>query len=313
MRQDLSNAIAAVAVLLLASLLVQSIARPGAPGSASAPAAGGPAGDTVIDAGGAAVPVGEYRRIASASITADSILPELVHVDRIVLVTEAHRRHHPAAFRTAHAAVLRNHADLEAILPHDPDLIVVSNTMGDPSWVARARELGCTVFDLGATRGRATLLPNIRRLGRLLGVAERGDAIADRLAARLDRLPLRIPTEDRRPAIYAAAYGSQIYGGTIGSSYHDVLTAAGLVDVAAGAFPGQGWPQLRIEDLLRLEPAIIVTMTGNADRLRALPGMDRVEARIVEIDGGILGDPALILPAAEAVQQAVYGPPAATR
>jgi len=309
---DALNGAAALAALAAATLLVHAVARPparGAGGDADVAEPGVGSSATVRDAGGVAVPVGDYRRIASASLVADAVLPDLVHVERVVTVTESHRDHHPAAFRTAHAAVLPHRAELETILAHRPDLILVSNTTGDPARVQRARELGYTVFDLGAMEGRRTLLPNIRRLAALLGVPARGEALAARLGERLDRLPLRIRPDQRLPAIYAAAYGSQIYGGTVGSSYHDVLLAAGLVDVAAGEFPGDGWPPLRIEDLIRLGPRILVTGDGGAARLRALPGIGRVDARIVEVDGDLLGDPSLMLSAAEALQRAVYGPP----
>lgn len=305
---DILNGALVVLVLGGVALLVQW--QSGQPFAAVGADTGAGAVVTVVaDHGGVAVPVGAYQRIASVSLVADAILPELVHVDRIVSITASHRDHHPAAFRTAHARALPQSADLEAILALSPDLILVSNTLGDPAQVARARELGIAVFELGPMQGRATFLPNIRQLGQLLHVPARAAAVADRLASRLDRLAERIPPERRRPAIYAAAYASKLYGGTVGSSYHDVLTAAGLVDVAAGVFPGQGWPALAVEDLLRLRPAIIVTLTGNAESLRALPGMDRVDARIVEIDGALLGDPSLMLPAAEALQAAVYGRP----
>lgn len=306
---DLINGAAAVLTLSVATLSVQAVAGHRTAFDAVPPGANG-TGDSlsaVVDAGGVAVPVADYQRIASASMIADAVLPELVHPQRVVMVTAAHRDHHPQAFRTAHAAVLPHRADVEVIIRERPDLILVSNATGDPARVERARELGYTVFDLGPMRGRDTLVPNIRRLGALLGVAERGRVLSDRLATRLDRLPLHIPPDQRLRGIYAAAYGSQIYGGTLGSSYHDVLTAAGLVDVAAGAFPGQGWPQLRVEDLLRLKPQILVTQQGGAQRLRDLPGMQQVAARIVEVDGAVLGDPSLMLPAAEALQQAVYG------
>jgi ABC-type Fe3+-hydroxamate transport system substrate-binding protein len=101
-----------------------------------------------------------------------------------------------------------------------------------------------------------------------------------------------------------------MYGGTRGSSYYDVLTYAGLIDVAAKDF--QGWPSYSPELLLTLDPEIIVTHTGmrsllcdrvELGRLRAC----RPQGDVIEVDGALMSDAGLgMLDAAEVIHHAAY-------
>ena len=285
--------------------------------------------DVITDFTGSEIATGAYQRIASTSLIADSVLPYLVEPQRIIMVTASHRQRHPRSFITAHAATFAYGSNLEAIIEHDPDIIVISNATGDTSRIERARELGYQTVDLGPMTGRQQLLKNIRLLGQLVQQPQRAEQLIRSFERRMDGLARSIPPAQRRRAIYAAAYDTQIYGGTVGSSYHDTLVAAGLIDVAAGAFPGQGWPKLRVEDLIRLAPDIIITPIGGGLALQQLPGADQVPALssspssspssssllspqgqargIIEIDSALLGDPGLsMLPAAEEIFHQVY-------
>ena len=109
--------------------------------------------------------------------------------------------------------------------------------------------------------------------------------------------------------------GGHLYGGTAGTSFHDVLVSAGLDDVAARNH--RDWPAYASEDVLALDPEIIVTNRGLALGICRHPGFDRLRAcqeaaerrdpSIVELDSALLGDPGLpMLDAAEAIYRAVY-------
>ena len=111
-------------------------------------------------------------------------------------------------------------------------------------------------------------------------------------------------------------YGRDIYGGTVGTSYHDVLTAAGLIDVAATRHTG--WPKLSLEDVIALNPEVLVLSSGSASALRVLPGVAALRAvtdgQLLVLDDGLLEDAGPgMLDAAEALFALAYPSNAITR
>jgi ABC-type Fe3+-hydroxamate transport system substrate-binding protein len=283
--------------------------------NASAP--GGARENVVTDAGGARIPIAAYRRIVSCSSIADAILPELVSTERIVAANRFYVESHPEAARLRGKALLSSPAELERILRLLPDLVVLSNYSGDPGPVERLRERGIHVFDLGRMLGARTLEGNFRDLATLLGEPELGARLYRQWRRRMTQVAAHVPKEGRKRALYVNSYDTQLHGGTLGSSYYDVLSAAGLVDVAAEgrSFDDQGsraWPRYRVEDLLRMAPEIIVTVRGKGALLCGLSGMNQVpacrsEKGIVEVDEGSLNDPGPgMIAAAEAICDAVY-------
>jgi len=104
-----------------------------------------------------------------------------------------------------------------------------------------------------------------------------------------------------------------MFGGARQTSYHDVMTSAGLTDVAAQRY--KGWPQYDAERILEMDPEILVTVQGMRSAL-CRPGnlapirACRDESGVVELPRELIGNPgAGMLPAAEALHDAVYGPP----
>ena len=101
----------------------------------------------------------------------------------------------------------------------------------------RMRDAGIAVFDLGPMEGLSTLSGNITTMSLLLGFPERGQALYQRVQERLASLARGGQRSWR--ALYIGIHGDKMYGGTVGSSLHDVIVSAGLVDAAAGpAAPG---------------------------------------------------------------------------
>ena len=105
-------------------------------------------------------------------------------------------------------------------------------------------------------------------------------------------------------------FGDRVYGGTIGTSVHDVLTAAGVIDGAelAGYV---GSPAYSNEQLLALDPPWIITNEPGEEGLCSLPGLDSLQAcsehRIRKVEGDLMTDPGLgMLRAAEAVFDVMY-------
>jgi iron complex transport system substrate-binding protein len=265
--------------------------------------------DGLVDAGGRFVALHHYVRIASTSTLADGLLLALCEPDRIIAFTQPSREHEPFGYRYSGKATLRGPGELEALLALEPDLVLASGVVAGGDRIGRMRDAGLTVFDLGEMRGLSSLLPSIVTIATLLGRAETGREFAAHFEQRMRRLAAAIPEHDRPLGLYVSLFGDVLYGGTAGSSYHDVLTAAGIRDAAAERY--EGWPRYTPEMLLALDPELIVTHDGMGRSLCAHPGLGALSAcrkqRIIELDGALLGDPGLpMLEAAESLFDAVH-------
>lgn len=282
-------------------------------GATSAPSSASTTLAELVDRSGVPIPRHDYRHIVSVSPAADEVLLEICEPDRVAAFAGTSARGTARGFRYAGKPTIERLDDIERILSLYPDLVLV-NGIGDPRPVARLREAGLVVFDLGEMRGLSTLIPQIHELADVLGHPERGEWFATALVERMNAIAADVPASKRPRGIHLSVYGDSLFGGAIGTSYHDVLVAAGLVD---GALAYRGWPQYTAEQVLTMDPDIIVTNTGMRGRLCAHSGLAMLRAcaassGVVEVDSDLLGDPGpAMVDAAQRVRNAVHGAPAA--
>ncbi|MGB5812707.1 MAG: ABC transporter substrate-binding protein [Polyangiales bacterium] len=263
----------------------------------------------VVDADGARVPARAYSRIASASTIADQVLIRILDPSRLIAVSRHSQRGPDDAWRYEGKAGIGRADDLEAIIEMRPDLVFI-NGFVDVRQVERMKEAGLVVFNLGEMRGLDTLLPNIRGVAAVVGRPRRGEVLASEFERRLRSVSAGVPDTEKRRALYVGIHGDRLYGGTEGTSFHDVLDAGGLIDVAAEA-GFRDWPAYTSEQLLNLDPPWIITNDRSEDALCRHPGFDALAAceneRVRGIDTDLLTDPGLgMLRAAEAIHDAVY-------
>lgn len=198
---------------------------------------------------------------------------------------------------------------IEEIIAIKPDLVLM-NSYGDYGRVAKLRGAGIEVFDLGELRGLRTVINVAESLADLLGHAERGLKFSRAFQQRLGKVAAGLGTGPRRRAVYVAAIGPRLYGGAIGTSYHDVIEAAGLVDAAAERF--RDWPQYSAEQLIAMAPELVVTKEGMGQVLCDFPGLDllpacRDRSRLIELPAFLLDEPGpTMLDAAEALFAKAY-------
>lgn len=245
-----------------------------------------------------------FQRIVSLGMVSDAALAELCEPDRVVGVSAWSTG--PVARRWSDKPRLRGLDDLEAVIALHPDLVLVSSDGGDVDRLERLRAAGVRVETLGAMRGLATYTADLARIGDLLGRGDEARLAGQRLHERLARVA--DPTRPQPLALYVATYGETLFGGTVGTSYHDVLLAAGCRDAAQGHFTD--WPQYGVEQVVSLAPEVIVTKRGMTAALRALPGMHVLShTRFLELDGALLEDPGpRLLEAAEQLRDALQEP-----
>lgn len=252
----------------------------------------------------------KVHRIVSASGVADQLLAHLVPADRVVGVSSYGAERGIVGHMFAGKATVESAASVEAILALSPDLVVVHH-VGDPRYLARMRDMGLEVLDLGHMAGLTTLLDNVDALCGRVDCGGRAESFKSRLLTTLRGVASDVPAEARATGAFVNLAGTQLYGGTRGSSYHDVLTYAGLIDVAASKY--QGWPTYSTEELLALDPKYVVTAGAQKEALCSYVGLDLLTAcqtgRVIEVPSAVMNDPALgMIDAAQALREAVYGP-----
>ncbi len=269
---------------------------------------------TLIDSTGVGVRLDKrYQRVVAGSIVARSAMGELAEKERIVGIIAAGIEDAPDAHRFSGIPRLTGMDETERLVSLSPDLIIVSSLSSIPH-IRRLRDSGIAVFTLGNMTGVESFLRDIRQIAHLIGARERGERLAVAYKRRMQAVAKFTPLNKRKSAIYLSAYGTQMFGGTEGTSYHDVLTYAGLVDRAADDFTG--WPQYSPEHVLSLNPEVIVSPKGvpafvcSHSSMGALRACQNGRAGFVELPSSWLEDPSLImLDVAETVHEAVYGAP----
>lgn len=267
-------------------------------------------GRALRDATGTLIPLTGYERVASGSLLADPLLLQLASPDRIVAFSGRAPLARDA-YRYADKPSVDPTRQIERLLELRPDLVLV-NSLGEHAWVQKLRDSGLVVFDLGPMWGVQTFLHSVSALGWLLGRPDVAARIAAHFMTRLESIAKHLPASARRGALYLSVHGSQMYGGTRGSSFHDVLTYAGLEDIAAKDL--QGWPSYSPELLLDLDPELVVTHTGMRATLCERSAFGRLKAcgpegGVIEVDVELLSDAGLgMLEAAELIHHAAYPP-----
>ncbi|MEM8609203.1 MAG: ABC transporter substrate-binding protein [Myxococcota bacterium] len=265
--------------------------------------------DIVIDADGDAVPVRPYSRVASASTIADQVLVRAVEPSRVLAVSRHSIDGPMDPWRFEGKAGIGRAEDLEMVIQLRPDIVFL-NGFTDLRTVQRMKEAGLRVFNLGEMRGLETLIPNIKQVTAVMGVPERGEVLAAEFQQRMAAVAAHVPEGERARGLYAGIHGDRLYGGTAGTSFHDVLDAAGLIDVAAEAGL-RDWPAYTNEQILTLDPPWIITNDISVEAFCRHPGFHKLSAcendRVRGIPTDLLTDPGLgMLRAAEAVHAAIY-------
>ena len=299
MRADLINGLLLATALVLAMLGALRQESEAVVSPTNIIAAGPPDAEDateIEDARGRAVPVADYKRIASLNTVGDHLLLHLVEPERIVSVTGHTLQSHPEGWRFGDRPGIARSDQLEQLFAVRPDLVLASK-FADEALLERVRERGIVVFDLGEMRGVATTLANIGALGALLGQRERAKTLERAFLRDLAALDAAVPDAEMPPGIYLSVYGDAFFGGTDGSSYADMLHYGGVRDLA----PEHGfreWPRYSPEQLLTIAPPLIVTQEGMGtlicghSLLSDLPACGP-EGQILEVPGEYHSDPGL--------------------
>lgn len=198
---------------------------------------------------GNVVPVGSSQRVVALAPDVTEIVFALDAADRLVAV--AGTADFPvAASRLPHV----DSTNVEAILAYHPDLVLATTAGNDPRTVSRLSSLGirtCTVDPTSLER----IVEGFRLIAEVLGIPDRGGELADSFGRRIHAARSRARALTPKGGLYIVWWQPLIAAGP-GTFHHDLLAAAGIVNLAPG---GAGrYPRLNPELLLdhRLEVVV---------------------------------------------------------
>lgn len=266
------------------------------------------------DESGVVIPLRTYRRVVSASTISDALLLEFASPEQIAGFTQYSGENEMFGYRFDGKPQVDALKNMEGLLALQPDLLLVS-TLSSGARLDRLRETGVTVFSLGEMRGVESYLRNARAISALVGRPELGEMYADSTLRRLQSIARHLPEGERKSAIQLTYYGNKIYGSGAHTSYTDVMRYAGLMDAAAATY--SGWPAWSPEQVLELDPQVVITRTGMGQQLCSQASLSHLRAcqpgasgrsGIVELPDALINDPGPgMLLSAERIFAAVYG------
>jgi iron complex transport system substrate-binding protein len=173
----------------------------------------------------------------------------------------------------------------ESVLSFEPTLVIGTDDSGPPVAIDQLRAAGVTVLILPVSHSAEGAIAEIRTLGTALGVPERGNAVADSVAATIaeaQELSAGIEPKARVAFLYVRGEGTQLLAGS-DSLADAVIAAAGGVNV--GAEIGiHGYQPITPEALVSAAPDVILVMrlglemTGGMEALMQIPGVAQTPA-----------------------------------
>jgi iron complex transport system substrate-binding protein len=166
----------------------------------------------------------------------------------------------------------------EVIVDLDPDIVLAPNEVPEES-VTELRDAGQTVYYYERPGSLAELTGLIERTGQLIGECTAATDVVEEMNSTIELVESAVADEERPRVFYDSGFGTTV---TAGSLQHELLTTAGLENVAAEFDSFQFEP----EKVVAADPEWIVTTEGG--QLSSFPGYNQTTARqeeqIVRVD-----------------------------
>jgi iron complex transport system substrate-binding protein len=219
----------------------------------------------------------EVRRVVTLAPSLTDIVLELGAGERLVGVSRFDERSEVAKLPRVGGFV---DPSIEAVLALKPDLLLVQPGPGNRRPVEALAEMGTPVLSLSLGTVSDVLAAE-RIIGRVLGRAERGEALARRLEETRSRIRTRAGGSKPVRVLFVYGFDPLVVAGP-GSFADELLTDAGGINVAANA--SSPYPLYSVERAILARPEVVVDgadVPSGRDQLRSLPGLK--EARWVQL------------------------------
>jgi len=187
--------------------------------------------------------------------------------------------------------------NLEQVVALQPDLVLATRAINRRETVEALERLGIAVY---ATDPRTVegVLESMRRLGKVIGAREQGEALVAALRARLEGLKRRLAGRPATRVLFVVWLEPLI---SIGQKTFlaDALNWARAESVLETT---QDWPRINLEEVVRLQPEYLVfasshgeTPEDTLDQLHARPGwrsLNAVQHRHIAVISDAINRPA---------------------
>ena len=167
----------------------------------------------------------------------------------------------PAAAQKPHVGDPQD-PSLEAIVALRPDLVLATTSINREETADALARLGIAVYTTaGDTQTMIEMLDSMAKTGGLMGAGPQGEAVVASLRARLDALHARLADRPMAHVLFVVWQDPLI---TIGQKTFiaDALRWAGAESIVD---TDQNWPQLSLEEVVRLQPEYIIFAGGHGD------------------------------------------------
>ncbi|MFP4324148.1 MAG: hemin ABC transporter substrate-binding protein [Anaerolineales bacterium] len=230
---------------------------------------------TVTDARGQPVTIDSLERIVSASGDVTEIIYELGFYDNLVGVDSSST--YPATALEDYPRVgFARALSAEPIAAVDPTVVFCTQICDPPAVFEQLESLGIPVVIIPDSESGGLELPfqKIEMVAQALGVPERGQALAERVAREIDWAQTAVSNVSAAPQVfhfYVRGRGLQLAVGT-GTPAHAMITNAGGLNAAADVGV-TGYEPLSPEIILSAFPDWLLLTEGN---LEASGGLDTI-------------------------------------
>ncbi|MGC1105253.1 MAG: helical backbone metal receptor [Candidatus Acidiferrales bacterium] len=200
------------------------------------------------------VPI-EVRRIVTLAPNLTEIVYALGAQDRLMGVSEYSE--HPAAARAKPRIGMPVNPSLEAIVGARPDVVLATTAINFAKTVDALAHLGIAVYTTNPHTVEGTLR-SIADIGEVIGAAPQADALVAKLRQRLYALKGKLRNAEPARALFVVWENPLISIGD-GTFIADALRWAGAESVI---HTKQNWPQISMEEVVKLNPDFIVYAEG---------------------------------------------------
>ncbi len=226
-------------------------------------AAGVRAEQTIVDAAGRQVKIGDTSRILSVGGDVTEILYALKAQDKIIAIDSTSQFPGDALQSKTNVGYLRA-LSAEGVLSTNPTLIIAAGDAGPPPVVSVLKASSIPYVQVPDDKTPEGVAAKIRFIASVVGLEAAGDALAkdvERDFALLAEQRGRITTPKKALFVLSVQNGRATIGGT-GTSADAMLKLAGAENVAAGT---HGYKPMADEAGVELAPDAVITMqTGQS-------------------------------------------------
>ena len=264
---------------LIAVVTMFALASSGRAQTVAASAAVPPAGREVVDEAGRTVRIPQpVQRIVSLAPSLTETIYALGLQERLVGDTDYCDYPEDAQKKTKVGGAIN--PNLEEIAALRPDLVLMIKSLNRPDTVQALESLRIPAY---ATDPHTVedIVSSTKRLAEVLGAPEAGAALGLSLERQLNGLKQRLaPFAPRR--VFFVVWPEPLMSVGKDTFIADALRWAGAVSIVDSA---QGWPEVNLEEVVKLQPDYLVVATGHGENLAhdmeaysTLPGWRLLEA-----------------------------------